>query len=482
MTILNYFPKGLTPRPQQVAALNFVAENWNKAEVFCLNVPVAGGKSAIAKTIAMWSWAEQEKRTNIITPTNLLVEQYDSPYSLYKQGDYKCSDPDHSTCQKRKQKEEAFCNNCPYVKDKYKAMTSAYSVMNYHTYMSNKMYAPKMPGIEYSRPILVVDEAHNLLEYLKNMGVAKLWQHKFHWPLQASTFGEFRDWVSETLPRIKGQQKEKRVIKLAYELWNKGEPRYILNKTKDYYKGSLENVLRLEPVDVTKEPPYMWPGRKVSKIILMSGTINKVDVESMGLGGRRVKYFECSSPIPADQRPIYFDPVGSLSYKYIDQNLAKLVDKIEQISAERPEQKGIVHATYFLASKLKKSNLGKNSRFLFHDNLTKGKVYKQWRESENRVLIASGMSEGLDLLGDAGRFQIIAKIPWPSLTDPAIKYKLDTDENWYQWQALKTVIQMTGRICRSPEDWGDTYIMDSSFKRIRKEELAPQWFVEALRQ
>ena len=47
--IMEFFPYE-TPRDSQEYVLKQVQDNWKKAEVFVIRVPVAGGKSAIATT------------------------------------------------------------------------------------------------------------------------------------------------------------------------------------------------------------------------------------------------------------------------------------------------------------------------------------------------------------------------------------------------------------------------------------------------
>lgn len=143
-------------------------------------------------------------------------------------------------------------------------------------------------------------------------------------------------------------------------------------------------------------------------------------------------------------------------------------------------EKGLVHATYKQADIMRKHL--KSNRFIFHTPENKKEKYKEFLESSpslGKILVASGMYEGLDLPEDLGRWQVIAKIPWPSLGDPSVAYKAKEDEEWYEWQTLKDVIQACGRICRTPQDWGVSYILDGSFARLEKSVLVPKWFREA---
>jgi Rad3-related DNA helicase len=92
------------------------------------------------------------------------------------------------------------------------------------------------------------------------------------------------------------------------------------------------------------------------------------------------------------------------------------------------------------------------------------------------------MYEGIDLPYDAARWQALTKVPYPSLAEPAIKYLADKDPEWYQWETAKLVLQASGRVVRASDDWGITYILDSSFEQLyeKAEHLFPQWWQDSL--
>ena len=53
---------------------------------------------------------------------------------------------------------------------------------------------------------------------------------------------------------------------------------------------------------------------------------------------------------------------------------------------------------------------------------------------------------------------------------------------WYDLSALQQIIQASGRIVRSREDWGETYVLDrTALKLIRKYgSECPDWFLKRL--
>ena len=78
------------------------------------------------------------------------------------------------------------------------------------------------------------------------------------------------------------------------------------------------------------------------------------------------------------------------------------------------------------------------------------------------------MTEGVDLLGDASRFQVLCKVPYPYLGDKLVKKRMNKWKWWYPFQTAKTIIQSIGRSVRSHEDKAVTYILDSDWERFYK--------------
>jgi Rad3-related DNA helicase len=92
------------------------------------------------------------------------------------------------------------------------------------------------------------------------------------------------------------------------------------------------------------------------------------------------------------------------------------------------------------------------------------------------------MHEGLDLKDDLGRFQIICKVPYPSIKDPQIAKRKEESSDYYAWLTATKLVQQYGRIVRHVDDYGITYILDSDFKffAYHNGEMLPDWFTEAI--
>jgi Rad3-related DNA helicase len=70
------------------------------------------------------------------------------------------------------------------------------------------------------------------------------------------------------------------------------------------------------------------------------------------------------------------------------------------------------------------------------------------------------------------------------LGDQQVSARLHTrgGQQWYNVQAVRSLIQMTGRGVRSADDWCTSYILDSSYYKLAKgnKHLLPGWWREAL--
>jgi ATP-dependent DNA helicase DinG len=473
MSILEKFPYE-TPRQGQVEVLQFLEQNWDKHDVFVIVAPTAFGKTALSKTIMEWKYG-----TSYIAPSNMLVDQFlgefpDTP-RLHRLDAYWCDDWRQS-CAQTRARQGSFCRGCTCSGDlaqaKYRRGSGVY---NYHTYLAHRLF----------RPVLLVDEAHQLVHTIQDRVSEKIWHHDYRYPFTGGHDNLLR-WV-ESLPPKKRQHKK---IQHLEEALRAEAPQYVVSHSRDSFNGKgtergkpeERDCLKLYPVDISDDAKMFWP-QEVEKIILMSATIGPKDIEELGLAQRRVVYLQAASPIPAENRPVQFVPVTALSHTNLVSSVPLLATEIDNIAAYHANEKGVVHVTYQLAELLRQQLSG--SRYIFHTRDDKAEQYERFRESpakDGRVLIACGMYEGIDLPDDLGRWQVIAKTPFKSLGDPAIKYRAEKDPDWYNWATLINIIQAAGRISRTPTDFGITYYIDKTTIDLieRARHLIPQWFQDAV--
>ena len=491
-SILNFSPPGMTARPWQKEVLLEIERTWEANDVFVIPGSVGFGKSFIAMTLANWIDLKYNKSVAVCTPRVALQEQYQRSFPnvpvLKGKSRYKCDEMEDYTCEAMYET-GGYCGTCSYVATREAVKKSNQAVFNFSSYLYNKE----------QRNVLIVDEAHLLHDFLQDENTMQLWRHKEKFPDDMTIAGDVSIWLTGEIQKLsKALAKvEAEIIKAkaleepdAEALADLGEEKVLLSRKLDKYgrvrrgieacptnyfiererapyglRRDIETLLRVRPETLRGLPPILW-GRKTDKIILLSGTISNIDLRRLSLNhDRRVKWLDTYNPIPAEQRPVSTVGAINMSWKHQDKNLPAFVAKLNEIMSKQPSS-GIVHVTYGLAEKLRKHLT--DDRFMWHTKENKEQVLEEFLQSEGRVLIACGMAEGLDLAGEQFGWQVIGKIMYPSKKDNLIDKWYNTDPEWINWLAVRTTLQQCGRICRGPDDFGITYILDSTFGNLEK--------------
>lgn len=437
------FPYEVPSAPQQ-KLMEELIRDYNRYDVFLINAPVAFGKSGVAK--AIMNLAEYHgNAANWIVPNNALVRQGTDEFGLptiHKKSMY------DSPAAHREAKEIAMAGQ---------------SIMNYYTLLANKTY----------KHTLIIDEAHSIISMLQDMEGAKYWDEGDDFPGHLSTASDAliwmasrQQWDAKAEKMVKAMQRHPDQFTISYE-W--GE-----------HRKKHKRCLRVYPLSPKNNRPILWPPSRTKKIFLMSATISESEISELGLDDRRVKYYEADSIIPPDNRPATIYPLGSMSYHKSKDTLDKVEDFIYHC-LDNEKGKGFIHATYGVAARLK-ARLN-HPRLMYHTKDNKAKQFEKWVNSEDGVFIGAGMTEGINLKGKLASWQIVTKCPFPSLADPAIRAKKELDEKWYVWVTIRDVLQAYGRVCRGPDDYGKTFIVDSAFTTLynKHRELFPKWFKEAIK-
>jgi len=229
------------------------------------------------------------------------------------------------------------------------------------------------------------------------------------------------------------------------------------------------------------------------RVLMMSATFlsSRVMTKLLGLDASTTGWHEMDSNFPVERRPYNFIPVVKLSYKTGSVGYQKLTAAIDQILEKHPNEKGVVHTSSFkLMNEILKYTKYKR-RFLTHkpsssqdeSELTRDQAISSFiKTREPKVLISPSVGLGLDLKDDLCRFSVIAKIPFLSLGDPQVKYRLSVDQEWYSWSAVAAIVQALGRGVRHSDDWATGYILDSALWQLLKTRkyLFPKWWRDAL--
>jgi Rad3-related DNA helicase len=198
---------------------------------------------------------------------------------------------------------------------------------------------------------------------------------------------------------------------------------------------------------------------------------------------KRATYYNIPSPFNVKSRPIFYMPLGKMSFKNKEQTFKNYIPYIKKILNKYKGKKGIIHTNSFELQRWIQESI-ENPRLIFHDSSNKDEMLKMHKESkEPTVLVSPSVGTGVSFDNDDARFQIIAKIPYPSLASKKNKLRQKQNSDWYSWMTSALLQQACGRIVRSKLDYGDTIIIDSSFGDVIRysSKFLPHWFQNAIK-
>ena len=512
---------------------------------FLLNLPVGTGKSHLALMISEWyrKNVDRRARVDIITNSKILQDQYADTYKsisdLKGKDNYECEQYSCSCAQGAEfnKLNKTTCETCPYSNARESYMGGGISLTNFYLYILYAMYNQMMMENRGAR-VLIVDEAHDFDDVMSDFvsirmteGIIKKFMFSDEKNLikklkSVSNIEQYVSYLrilnSEILSTVESMEKgigsksrnvreDKRDLKLSKLFKSKNSDVKVMQLVNDLrqYQVKIELFLKefkenpnnwvlesrynekLRQKELSLEP--IWAYDYLDKyvfsnydmVFLMSGTIldKNLFCQLNGLDIKKAAYYSIESPFPVRNRPLYYMPVGKMSYKSKEETFKRYIPYIKKILDKYEGKKGIIHTNSFeLANWIQKSI--KDPRLVYHDSSNKDEVLKMHFESdEPTVIVSPSMGTGVSFDDDRARFQIIAKVPYPSLASQKNKLRQSNNPAWYAWKTVSGIIQMTGRVVRSNTDHADTIIIDGSFGDVIKHSshFLPQWVQGAIK-
>lgn len=227
------------------------------------------------------------------------------------------------------------------------------------------------------------------------------------------------------------------------------------------------------------------------KFVFLSATLPPADelCRELGLKRDEMLYIEVDTPFDPAKSPIHVLEVAKMGYKDLEKSLPQIIDVVEAILDMHPNEKGIVHTGNYRIAKAILDGVSKKTKArLIARDTSEVKVHNtallkmHYDTDEPTVLVSPSMTTGIDLKDDLARFQIIVKLPFPSLADPRIKKKSELHGDWYLMQMWIEVLQAAGRATRDENDHSATYVLDSSFTYFleKAKRKIPKWFTDRI--
>jgi Rad3-related DNA helicase len=510
-------------RGNQRAALEAVRNAFAAGnEVVLVRAPTGSGKSLLARAVA--GAARTAGEADPAQPvgayyTTPQVSQLDavaedpllSDVAVVRgKSNYRCILPDERStpvdrapCARETGYDCPVRHRCPYFADRATAANAPVAA-------TTLAYFMRTAGSDVFRPrdVVVVDEAHGLAEWAETYATVELnarrvpvWDEVGTPDLDAAAdpldrTRRFAETLVDRCEAAKDDLLAKRELTPA-EAARRDRLRELISSLTSFVRDVADpdsattwvvdgddEGLAIRPLNPERHLQHtVWD--RGERFALFSATIldRESFCRSVGLDPARVALVDVDHTFPLANRPLYDVARGPMTYAERDETIPKVVRLLCRLFARHPGEKGIVHAhSYGIQSRLAAglAERGVSARVRTHDRDDRDAALDDWLATDRPdVFLAVKMEEALDLAGDLARWQVVCKAPYRSTSDSRVARRLDEGRwGWYRRDALRTVIQACGRVVRSPDDHGATYVADSSvldlFDRARA--ALPDWF------
>jgi Rad3-related DNA helicase len=362
---------------------------------------------------------------------------------------------------------------CPYFEQVARAMLGRQVIMNFSSFLYQTFLTERF----HKRHLMVIDECHNTEAQLLNFVSFTLTDGML------KEFGIFIPKLSHPVDYLEWME-EAKVMDTLRSAMIHAERESDVDKVED-----LRQMLTKQPVFV-HHFSHRFLFNYADHVLMMSATVLDVDVLCRSLGVKReeVAALRMRSRFPVENRPIIIKSVAKMTggKKQMPQWAPKLAKGVNHIVKMHAGERGIIHTHNFAIMEYLLNNCKQvvRDRFLNQrDFRDKMQMLEEHAGSDDTVIVAPAMHEGLDLAGDLSRFQIICKVPYANFFDDAqLSRRVELDRRYYTWMTALKLVQSYGRSIRSEDDHAVTYIMDSAIHFFLKQarSMMPQWFTEAI--
>ena len=516
-------------RGAQEQALADIREAFEAGnDVVLVRAPTGSGKSLLARAVAGCG-----ARPSEVSPEEPIGSYYTTPQVsqlddvasdplledlniIRGKNNYSCILPgetdtpvNQAPCAREREFDCQVKHRCPYFSDRSIAANREIAAMTLAYFMQTAG-----SDVFGQRDVVVIDEAHGLGEWAEMYAAIELgpstippWGDVKPEVIDglddAAEYAEYLTTICDRgLDALRGNAeltpeevaKRDQLTKLRTDLnWfleDYRDPESATTWVVDQH-GDAGAPATIKPVNPERYLKHtVWDRGK--KFLLLSATILSRDsfCAGVGLDPDRVGMVEVPHTFPLEHRPLFDVTQGKMTYEHRDETLPKIARILVRLMAKHSDEKGLVHChSYAIQDQLEAllRDHGVGERIRSHDREDRDGQLGAWQRSdEPTVFLSVKMEEALDLEGDLCRWQLLCKAPYPNTNDSRVARRLEDGQwGWYYRTALRTVIQACGRVVRAPDDYGHTYLGDSSllelFDRARTD--TPDWFraqVEAM--
>lgn len=506
------------PRDGQIETVEKIINAFKTKKHVVFEGPTGSGKSIVAYLYSCYADEFLGEKSCMTTITKALQDQYNRDFILAdirssKNEKYRCSYgylTSDTECKPNIKETDGDCKKlCPY-----KVAFSRY--MKESKSSTNLSFFVALPFS--NRDTLIVDECHKLSDVVLSAVEFKFQQlndayldfalinhkkniemFKKRWFEVIDEFKKFEVGEVFNLPFVESLSEALKFLimgKTFLEEKKTGYEEPFFKKTLSHIKGligTLENIRRCEDKlfvvadELVFKPIYASAFAdemlfsKVKKTLHMSATVCGFEAycEEVGINIEDAEFIEMDHVIPADKRPAHVYNVSWMSYKRYEDDVRKTVAFVDGLMKKTgAEENMIVHTVSYKRA----DDIKSRSKYDVRVPRTHAEVVEVLNNEKGVIVASPSICAGIDAKDDMARYNVIAKLPFPSFGDPRIKFISQHSPNLLSLMVIRDVVQAAGRTSRHENDWSKTYIIDGNFKRLmdNNRNMFPDWFKESL--
>lgn len=516
--ILPYF-RHPSFRPYQEETIRQLIEGYDAGYKFqFMEAPTGAGKSD--NYMAFYNWANVTHQASqlVTTPLKVLQKQLERDFpnvpSIMGKDNYECEKFPGHTCadelcriqedilrrkefevrremllgnplkinRLEKPKKAKLIECCACYGEKYlEAIASPIMFINFAMLMSIQSIKP--------RDVVVIDEAQAMDSFLMNHFSVTFDWRKNGWTLIDGL--EAKPYLDQLGSTLKTVTAEADALEEALKKGKGLEEVELLKKTRRFsqkLKAVYENVSarddwlavvsgnKIEFTPTCPQPYYRSMFSKGKHVIISSATPPTPDI--LGIPDEDVNYIPVPSSIPIENRPVFQTMTAPMRFDKRGGSIPKIAKMIPMLV----DGKTIVHCHSYeimfdISNKLADAGVG-------HVRQDKRNTFvSDWQDSEFNIGLSVNFTEGIDLIGEMARTNIIVVLPWPNIMDPVVKKRIDIEGKGFMHKIVADkIVQAYGRTTRAPDDFSTTYILPTEWQYFYKTHpnLFPQWFKDAI--
>ncbi len=497
-------------RDHQIDAVHSIEREFEvDKRIVMMEAPTGAGKTLIADLVRQ---GRQGGKTLYICTShqlqNQVVDDFPEARVLKGRGNYPMTlTPEHTAddCEYEPRKDDSDCMGCtpkacPYRVAKADAVDADMAILNTAYWLRENQGR----GSAFDRrDLVVIDEADTLENQLMGLieisvGRRQLATWRLTAPKKGAHWSTVSAWMQGPLltairDAARGA-KDKKVQRRLQDL--AGRVSGAVGDGGNWVRDYRDQGFTLKPISV-KDYGESRVWSKGDRFLLMSATIISPEqmAHDLGMPDGQWGFVSVPSTFPVENRPIRVIGVENMRKKdrtEWEYRARQMGRAIVEICRNHEQDRVLVHTvSHALADVIAGVCLeGLGERKVLRTSSTAGpsarnEIIERYRATPGAVLIAPGLERGVDLKDEDCRVMVVAKMPYPNLGDAQVSARMNSGREGQQWYATETVrslVQMTGRGVRTPEDWATSYILDAGMRDFsaKNARLFPAWWTEAL--